>query len=441
MEKKFLDFIKKNKLLKKGDHVVVACSGGADSVALLVMLKNVSVALGISLVAVHVNHNIRGEEATRDENHVKELAERLGVDYVVRSVDAPLYAMEAKKTLEQAARELRYDALRSVKDELNATKIAVAHNKGDQTESVLMHLFRGSGISGVSGMLAKNVDIIRPLLDFDKAELIEYLNKNNISYKEDSTNSDINYSRNFIRHKIVGEVEKVYPGVSSNVCRFANKMQEINQFINDILPTHLILKKQNGVVVLNDASREHNVIVTRLIFVALEMINARVDVEEKHINQIISVFSLQVGKKIDLPNNLVATRVHEGVYLSRQEDELFVERKFKQEDKIETAIGVIEVTPEKEAKFGGDGLYIDGSLVPETAVWRNIKNGDKFTKFSGGTKTISKFLTDKKIDAPVRKKMVVLANNDEVLAVPGVEISKNVKISSVTKKIVKIELK
>lgn len=440
MEKKFLDYIKKNKLFKKGDRVIVACSGGADSVALLVMLKSVQQELGISLLVVHVNHNIRGMEAKRDEDYVKFLANQLGVDCVVKSVDAIADAKANKKTLEQSARELRYNALREVKEECDANKIAVAHNLGDQSESVLMHLFRGSGIAGVAGMRAKNGDIVRPLLEFSKNELICYLNAKEIEFKEDNTNLDINYSRNFIRHKIISEVEKVYPSVSCNISKFAKKMQEVEDYFDDILPKHFINKKGSDVVVLNGAEKEHDVILSRLIFVALETINSRVDVEEKHIKQIVSLFKMQVGKKINLPNGVVAIRVHDGICFSKGSLSKFQSREFKEIDMFETEIGKIEITRKNQADFTKDGLYLDGDKVPFDAVWRKIQNGDKFTKFSGGTKTIAKFLTDKKIDASTRQKMVILATGDEVLAVPGIEISRQVKIMPETKKIVKIRL-
>lgn len=440
MEKIFLDYIKKNKLIKKGDRVLVACSGGADSVALLVLLNKFHVELGFSLVAGHVNHNIRGDEAKRDEEYVKELSNKLGVECVIKSVDVPSFAKKNKKTIEQAARELRYQALREIEGEVGANKIAVAHNSGDQTESILMHLFRGSGISGVSGMQPQNGDIIRPLLEFCKADLISYLKENEVEYKEDKTNVDINYSRNYMRHKVIADVEKIYPAASLNICKFAKKIKEVEDYIDQMLPKHLILKRGNSIVLKNEAEVEHKVILTRLIFLALDMINSRVDIEEKHIAQLVDLFKLQVGKKINLPNGVVVIRVQDGILFEVLEENNFISQKFKIEDEIKTELGNIYLARVNDVNFGGEELFFDADKVPAGAVWRKIKNGDKFTKFSGGTKTLAKFLTDKKIDASMRQKMVVLASEDEILVVPGIEISVGVKITNETKNIAKVKL-
>ena len=440
MEKKLVDFITKNKLFNKGDRVVVACSGGADSVALLVLLNKLKEKFKISVFAVHVNHGIRGEEAKRDENYVCSLAKKLGIDYLVKYVDAPLYASENKKTLEQGARELRYEVLRQAKVEVGANKIAVAHNKGDQTESVLMHLCRGAGLSGVVGMTPVSNDIVRPLLEFEKDELIDYLNERKIEFKEDYTNSDINYTRNFIRHEIIGGLKKVYPAVCENIYKFSKKMQEVEEFILSNLPTDLTKKCGDSVVLLKEASGEQPIILSRLIFKALDEINARVDIEEKHIKEIGKLFGMQVGKRIVLPNSVDAVRVHDGILFERQYVEVFNPIPFRVDSEIVSKVGTIVVRRAVRAKLKSDDLYIDLDEIPNDAVWRHIENGDKFTKFSGGTKTLIKFLTDKKMDVSRRQKMLVLASGDEILVVPGVEISNKVKITDKTKNILSISV-
>ena len=440
MEEKFLNFVNKNKLFKKGERVIVACSGGADSVALLVLLNKYSEMFGISIVAVHVNHGIRGDEAKRDEDYVKFIADKLGIECVVKYVDAPLYAKENKKTLEQSARELRYQALRQAKEELNAIKIAVAHNRGDQTESVLMHLFRGAGLSGVVGMHPIANDIVRPLLELEKAELIDYLNELKIDFKEDSTNNDINYTRNFIRHKIIGELEKVYPAVSENIYKFSLKMREIEEYVSSSLPKEFIKKSGSGVVLLNNARNEHPVILSRLIFSALDEINARTDVEEKHIEQIYKHFNAQVGKSLALPNNVSAIKTHEGVLFEKSEEFSQIQLPFQNNDELNSMLGRIVVKRENQCDLSAGALYVDLDRIPDNAVWRGVQNGDKFTKFSGGTKTLAKFLVDKKIDVSKRKKMLILASGDEVLVVPGVEISNKLKITEKTRQIASIRV-
>ena len=440
MEKNLLKIIKDKGLFSKGERVIVACSGGADSVALLVMLNKIKHSLGIELVVVHVNHNIRGAESDEDAKYVDCLAKSLGLFCVHKSVDAKSFAKESKQTLEQSARELRYKALREAKVEQSADKIAVAHNLGDQTETVLMHLFRGAGVKGVLGMDYISGDIVRPILDYKKSDLIKYLNSLNISFREDSTNVDLNYTRNYIRHKVIDDIEKVYPAVSENIVKFSIKLRELEDFVNSCVPFDLIVREMDGVLIKADAVKLHPVIMKKLIFSALEKMDARVDIEEKHIADLVQLFFQQVGKKISLPNEVVASRTYSGVVLERKQLADFEEQPFSLGEKINTPLGMVNLKAEKKRELDSSKQFIDIDKLPAGAVWRNMQDGDKFAKFSGGTKTVAKFLADKKIDSARRKKMVVLADGDNVLVIPGIEISKSLKITDETKNIVSIEL-
>ena len=203
-------FIEENQLIKKGDRIVLGVSGGADSICLLHILSCIQKALEIRLFVVHINHGIRGEEAKRDEDFVRDFCKRLNVEFFAFHYDIKKMAREQKISEEEAGRKARYSTFDTVakkiiqKEGVDAqnVKIAIAHNKDDNAETILHNLSRGSGISGLKGILAQNGNIIRPLLCFSRQEIEEYLSKNNIEYMTDSTNLENEYTRNILRNEV-----------------------------------------------------------------------------------------------------------------------------------------------------------------------------------------------------------------------------------------------
>ncbi|MGP1588343.1 MAG: tRNA lysidine(34) synthetase TilS [Oribacterium sp.] len=195
-------FIEERELIRSGDIVLLGLSGGADSVCLLSILSGLRERLSFSLHACHVQHGIRGEEAVRDLRFSREMAERFSVPFLWEQVDAPGYAGEKRIGIEEAARILRYRALREQLSALPGTgrrRIAVAHHRDDQAETVLHHLIRGSGLRGLRGMEAEREALIRPLLCINRAEILAELQKKGLPYIVDSSNEDIKYTRNHIR--------------------------------------------------------------------------------------------------------------------------------------------------------------------------------------------------------------------------------------------------
>ena len=232
-------FIEENHLIEKNDRIVLGVSGGADSICLLHALSRIQKALEIRLFVVHINHGIRGEEARRDEDYVKKFCEKLGIRFFGYQYDIPSMAKVLKLSEEEAGRKARYEAFEKVSKEialgegidLNKIKIAVAHNKNDNAETILHNLSRGSGISGLKGILVKNNNIIRPLLAFSRDEIEEYLCKNNIEYMTDSTNLENEYTRNILRNEVFPVLEKkVNSNVINNIYKSSVIVSEADQY-------------------------------------------------------------------------------------------------------------------------------------------------------------------------------------------------------------------
>ena len=211
MKNKILTYINKENLLKRGEKVIVTCSGGADSIFLLHILNK----LGFECVVAHCNFHLRGEESDRDENFVSEFCKNEGITLLVEHFDTKQFAAENKLSIEMAARELRYNWFEKIRAEYNAGAIAVAHHSDDSIETILLNLLRGTGLKGICGIRPKNGYIVRPLLCVNRKEIEDYLTENGIEYITDSTNLENEYTRNKIRNIVMPILREINPQIDS----------------------------------------------------------------------------------------------------------------------------------------------------------------------------------------------------------------------------------
>ena len=222
-------YIKKENMIDSGDGIVVALSGGADSVALFLCLEKLRERYDLKLVAAHVNHMIRGKEADQDEAYVRKLGQDHGIPVEVLKKDVPRYARENSMTEEEAGRYIRYEFFREIKKKYGFNKIAVAHHIDDLCETVIFNMIRGSGIKGLVGILPVRDDVIRPLLSVDKEEIKDFLKEEDVPYCIDATNYDTDYSRNRIRNVIIPELLKINSKAVYHIGRISSSLREINQ--------------------------------------------------------------------------------------------------------------------------------------------------------------------------------------------------------------------
>ncbi|MDE7226195.1 MAG: tRNA lysidine(34) synthetase TilS, partial [Ruminococcus sp.] len=228
MIEKIHAFIEKYDMINSGDTVICGLSGGADSVCLLLSLLRLSEDMGFSVEAVHVNHCLRGEESDRDENFCRQLCLMLNVLFTAVSCDVGSHAESESISLEQAARDMRYQALQRIAD---GKKIATAHNADDNIETILLNLVRGSGIKGLSGIPPVRGNIIRPLLTISRNEIEEYLSSENQDYVTDSTNLTDDYTRNKIRHNVIPVLKTINSSLADTTARTAEVLRSENDFI------------------------------------------------------------------------------------------------------------------------------------------------------------------------------------------------------------------
>ncbi len=434
-------FIKENDLIKKGDIIGVGCSGGGDSLALLHYLSVNKDKFGIKVIAIHIDHKIR-ENSHNDYEFVENISKKLGIEFLGYSIDVPFLAEKSGQSLETEAREARYNIFKKLIIEGKVDKIALAHHKRDQAETILMHILRGSGLSGARGMEAKSKNnIIRPFLNTSKEELLEYLLENNLSFVEDSTNSDNDYSRNYLRNVVFKDILARWPNAIDSIVNFGKVAKEDDEFIYDEIKENFI--RENGTIkiplkIFDDKPS----IISRVLFNAIKEFCINKDFERRHIDLVVSQAKKgNNGDKLNLPFGLTAIKEYNfiTIYKEREKREFFA----RLEEGILKVPGFGEIKIEKvdKASFEENALFIDYDKLPQDAAWRFRKEGDEFTKFGGGKKKLKSYLIDKKIPLRKRDSLPLLASGNDILVIAGVEISDKVKVESTSKIIFKISFK
>lgn len=425
-------FIDKTKMIMPGDVIGVGFSGGSDSMALLHFLASNQQKYDIEVVAIHIDHGIR-ENSYVDADFAKEKAKELGVRFYKFRVDAPKIAKEKNLSIESAARDARYGVFKTLLRKGLVDKIALAHHMQDQAETILMHIFRGSGVSGAKGMepIRDNV-YIRPMLSTTKQEILQYIEDNNLDYVNDETNSDSTYNRNFIRNVIMKNVLTRWPNAVKAIASFGQAVSEDDQYINKNLFADAVIIDGDEAKIPTSYFFFDRPLITRIIFRALSNIGITKDIERKHIDMILDLAKMENGKRISLPFDAVAIKEYDYVAIvNKHKDEQTLEQPFKCGEFEVEGFGKVCVKRVKDFQAKPGALYVDYRKVPKTATWRFRQEGDVFEKFGGGSKKLKSYLIDKKIPLRIRNILPVLADGNEIYAIAGVEISEKVKVENV----------
>lgn len=484
-------FIRDNNLIEKEDRIVLGVSGGADSICLLHTLNELKKALEIRLFVVHINHGIRGEEASRDENYVREFCKKLNVEFFSFHYSIPKVADMLKISEEEAGRKARYESFENVskdiskieKIDISKIKIAVAHNKNDTAETVLHNLTRGSGISGLKGILAKNGRIIRPLLSFTRDEIEEYLDKNKIKYMTDSTNLENEYTRNILRNKVFPILAKhVNNNVINNFYKSAIVANEADRYFEDsaqkFCEKNLKNTNKSGYR-LNKSKLMKNphILGTYIIRYALKEIlkdkNSGIkDIGMVHIEDIWQLAKGETGKRLDLKYDIRVYNDYEHLRFVESDEEKENESNLPEiRYSVFSDFNMRDIPGEGNikwldfdkvlrdiVKYTGRSLCVNSTVGKDNIlkfIEENIKVREcwssDFIRIKSGKKAIKKLFTDEKIPASIRKKHILLAIGSEVIWIfkgddsldytVGLDrISELYKVDLYTNKVLKIEV-
>ncbi len=421
-------------LINKNSVVAVAVSGGSDSMALLYYMQKNAENLGFSLIALNVEHGIRGAESINDSNFVKSYCIKHDIPLLFYAVDSITYAKQNKLSLEQSARILRYNCFYDALSKKKCDIIATAHHLKDNAESVLFNLFRGTGIKGITG-IEKNFQnkIIRPFLEISKQKIDEYVMENKIPFVTDKTNFDDNLTRNNLRLNVIPKIKEIFPKFEESVLRFSLIAKEDEDFIYNLAYKKLTIKKDKVTIKLPIEKP----VLSRAVIIALQSLGLKKDWEKVHIDCVSKLITLKNGAKINLPKNIEAIKEYDKIVFYVKSETKNIKVPFSV-NTIKFGDKILKIEKVNNPINLKDGLYLDRDKIPNSSVIRSKCNGDEFTKFGGGTKKLNDYLTDKKIPLRLRNSLPLLADGNKVLAIFGLGISDLVKVDQKTKNIIKI---
>lgn len=457
MEKKIYENIIKYNLIEKGDTIVIGVSGGHDSMSLLYSLYSIKDKVPFDIAVVHVNHGVRGEFALRDENFVKSEASKLNLDYYSKKVDMNQYAKDHQISSEEAGRILRYSFFREVLSKYQKGKIAVGHNKNDQAETIMMRVIRGTGLDGLKGMDYVSGDIIRPMLDISRQEIEEYIDINNIPVVIDHTNLENEYTRNKVRLDLFPYIEKEFnPNLIESLCRLSDNAKRDLEFLDEytsLCYNDVVKYYTNEKITINLKKMEkyNKNIIFRVIRKAIENILGNIQgFEEVHIKDVYDlILNKKTGKSIDLPNKIIAKIDYNNLVIglksnNSEEVEIYEELdlglNFINGDIIH--IGIRDSEDYKDIKKGKYIAIFDYDKVKGNLVLRNRKPGDKFKPYGmNGTKKIKDFFIDNKISREDRDKVLLIADEENIIWIVGYRTSEDLKVTKNTKKLLVIDFR
>lgn len=444
MLKKVEEFIKINKMISPGDRVVAGVSGGADSVCLLDVLNHLSGKIGFTLSVIHVNHMIRGEEAERDEEYVKKLCQSYQIPLFCVHRDVTKLAGERGISLEEAGRQVRYEAFDSI---VESDKIAVAHHGNDQAETVLYHIIRGSSVKGAGGMKPVRDKIIRPLLCVSRQEIEVYLEKRNIDFCTDSTNLTVDYTRNKLRNIVLPFLkENINPDVVSNINELALDLQESYDYIHSQAESVFqdCRINESGISIkTNRLMKEPSVIQREVIMMMVKEAAGTVkDITRKHISAAADLLYKPVSKKVNLPYGLTAVRGYEELILRNGYADGCNESYFMKCREEDFDFQILESVDSWEKITNDYTKVFDYDKIKGNLKIRKRMAGDYITLDCAGSKKLLKaYFIDEKIPREERSKIWVLAEDSHILWIVGYRISAAYKVSPETKRILKVTIR
>lgn len=455
MENRCRDYVNEHQLIKSGDHVLVAVSGGGDSVALLRLLYGWQKTMKLKLSIVHVEHGIREEDSVRDAQFVEELGKSLGIVVYRYDVDVPARAQESGRSLEEEARLARYEVFESCREKVEATSVALAHHLNDNVETILFHLIRGSNVTGLIGMRPKRGIYIRPLLQISRKEIEEYLVGIQQPYCTDVTNKSLDYDRNRIRHQVVPLLEQLNDQASLHIAEVGEQMDIMDRFLaseSEKLTKAYIERRADQVIIDERLCYEEEAPMNRAIYQTLINYSGKQkDWYQIHVKGVLELLAKSVGKQIDLPYGVVARRDYDGIVLehrngsNRQEGILDVEIGIPgttlipelgmeiQTRLFEHSLNSMEI-PKKDCT-----KWLDYAIIKGKIRLSYKKSGDFIVVHkNGGKKTLKKFFIDEKIPANKRGEQLIVREGNHCLWVLGKRLGEDVKITDKTTTILEI---
>ena len=436
--REILNINKKYNLIESNDIIVVGFSGGPDSVFLVEMLKKLQHFFNFKIYLVHINHLLRGEDADSDENFSFEYAKKNNLEIFIKRIPVKEIAKEIGKTLEEVGREERYKFFSEIYEKVGATKIATAHNKDDQIETFLFRLIRGTSLQGLEGIKIKNNNVIRPISEIYKKDILEYLNKNEIQYKIDKTNFENEFTRNSIRLDLIPFIEERY-----NI-KFKDKIFSLIKEIRE--------NNQNNSLNLSDyTDSENRIILEKTKFLSnfdkknllsLFLNKKNIEVNRNKIDEISSLIKSNGTKKIDLDKSYRIVKDYTYLYIEDKKENCVINNNVIQVkipseqifDNFKITVSAVENLdiPKEKNQYLLDAIYNDIIEV------RYRKEGDRIFLGEKHSKKIKEIFIDQKIPKNIRDRLPIFLYNNTIFWIYNVKKAYIPKINKNENKLIKV---
>lgn len=428
-------YILEHQLLAEGSKVIVGVSGGADSVALLDILYS----LKYECIVAHCNFHLRGEESNRDAFFVEELCERYKLKYERVDFDTEAYAAIHSISIEMAARDLRYNWFEQLRVIHLADRIAVAHHRDDSVETILLNLIRGTGIRGLTGIAPQNGYVVRPLLPVSREEILEYLKDRELSYVDDSTNSEDLYTRNKIRLNIIPLLETINPSAKESIIRTAENLSQVETVYKYYIEQ-----------VKADIFKDNAIDIRKLIqYIEPEAVLYEILTPYKFnpatIRQIFESLISQPGK-IFYSETHKLVRDRESFILKKRNNISVESFTIREEDSsiaypLKMNVEIIRKDVPFEIEKNNNILYVDKNKVQYPLTIRRWRQGDWFIPFGmKGKKKISDYFTDQKYSLFDKEEAWLLCSGDDIVWITGKRSDDRFKVDKSTTEVLKIQL-
>ncbi len=438
INEKFLKNMREYEMIEKGDKIVAAVSGGADSIFMLYNLYLYKDREDFSIRVAHVNHGVR-ESAKRDEEFVKQLCEKLDLEFNVIHVNMHEYAIEHRMTDEEAGRYLRYSFFRKLKGKNG--KVFLAHNANDQAETVLQRIIRGTGIDGLTAMDYVNNDLYRPILNVRRSEIMDYLQENNIKYVEDETNSMDIYGRNKVRLKVIPYIEDNFnSGFVDSLLRLSELSRKNMSYVKSNVENYLKEHYKDNILDIKALKNQDSYYISEVIRAFLkEELGSIHGIFMDNIDEIVENIVTSTKFKITLKKDANLILSYDNLYIEEQHSTTEMKPEILIEGTKDTAYGRFVIKRNSSYKVSKNCISIDGDKLKGNLLVRYRKEGDRFIPIGmTNQKKLKDFFIDEKIPRNIRDKTPILCDNEEIIWVAPYRMSENYKVDKNTKNIINI---
>jgi len=445
---KIQHFVRRHSLIERGDSIVVAVSGGVDSVVMFDLLASWKTAWDLTIAAAHVNHGLRGEESDMDEQFVRGLAGSYGIDCHVERVDTSRESRHRKLSIQEAARNLRYAFLADLRVALGYTSIATAHNADDNAETILLNLIRGAGVQGMAGIPRVRADVhaIRPLLGVSRLEILAYAKEKHLAYRTDSSNAKEEYTRNFLRHSVIPLLEdNVNPGIIATLNRTSDVFRSLNDYLLEEAGRALpeIAQKRNNEVIIDipNLARKRLFLQEYCVLVLMRECSGR-EVDFASVKTMLRLTEAETGSSFAFGRGFVAVRDRNRLVLRRDSQATPFSYRIEPNKSYEFEDFSFASAATESYEHAGDRTveYVDADRIGPSLILRNWVEGDWFYPLGmKGKKKLSDFFVDVKIPVFEKQSIPVLETDGAIVWVCGQRIDERFKVGPATKHVLRLE--